>query len=167
MYSATYCGLHSHARKLLEIRHADGFIWLYARLLDHGINYGLVVGITRIKDVLTAVAHHFLSGTFAGLLTHGVDTAHAARLLQEKLFILRLRRLNHAELVHSILHLTFTIGMERGIHTLEAANVRAVSLTDIDTITAVAVEDGCISEADAKRVLAFRDNPIDESWRQA
>ena len=60
-----------------------------------------------------------------------------------------------------------TYGMERGIHTLEAANVRAVSLTDIDTITAVAVEDGYISEADAKRVLAFRDNPIDESWRQA
>jgi len=57
-----------------------------------------------------------------------------------------------------------TYGMERGIHTLEAANVRAVSLTDIDTITAVAVEDGYISEADAKRVLAFRDNPIDESW---
>ena len=58
-----------------------------------------------------------------------------------------------------------TYGMERGIHTLEAANVRAVSLTDIDTITAVAVEDGYISEADAKRVLAFRDNPLDESWR--
>ena len=59
-----------------------------------------------------------------------------------------------------------TYGMERGVHTLEAANVRAVSLTDIDTITAVAVEDGYISEADAKRVLAFRDNPLDESWME-
>ena len=59
-----------------------------------------------------------------------------------------------------------TYGMEQGVHTLEAANVRAVSLTDIDTITAVAVEDGYISEADAKRVLAFRDNPLDESWME-
>ena len=36
-----------------------------------------------------------------------------------------------------------------------------------DPITAVAVEDGYISEADAKRVLAFRDNPLDESWINA
>lgn len=59
-----------------------------------------------------------------------------------------------------------TYGLERGIHTLEAANVRAMSLTDIDTVVAVAVEEGYVSQEDAARVLKFRDNPLDESWME-
>ena len=39
-----------------------------------------------------------------------------------------------------------------------------MSLTDFDTVARVAAEDGYIKAADEARLLAFRDNPSDESW---
>ena len=58
----------------------------------------------------------------------------------------------------------FTYGMQRGKDALAAAGIEAVSLTDLDAVAAVAAEEGYISESDVARVLAFRDNPSDESW---
>ena len=60
----------------------------------------------------------------------------------------------------------FTYGMQRGKDALEAAGIRAVSLTDLDAVAAVAAEEGYISERDVARILAFRDNPSDESWME-
>ena len=60
----------------------------------------------------------------------------------------------------------FTYGMQRGRDALEAAGVKAVSLTDLDAVAEVAAEEGYISESDVARVLAFRDNPSDESWME-
>ena len=54
--------------------------------------------------------------------------------------------------------------MERGVKRLAEANVKNVSLTDFDTVARVAAEDGYIKAADEARLLAFRDNPSDESW---
>ena len=53
----------------------------------------------------------------------------------------------------------FTYGMKKGIDRLNAADVKNVSLCDFDTIARVAVR-----PEDEKRLLAFRDNPSDESW---
>lgn len=58
----------------------------------------------------------------------------------------------------------FTYGMAKGLARLAAANVRNVSLTDFDTIARVAGEEGYIKPEDIKRLIAFRDNPSDESW---
>lgn len=58
----------------------------------------------------------------------------------------------------------FTYGMKRGIERLEAANVTNVSLCDFDTLVDTAAETGYIRQEDRKRLLAFRDNPSDESW---
>lgn len=58
----------------------------------------------------------------------------------------------------------FTYGMERGVKRLSEANVKNVSLTDFDTVARVAALDGYIKPADEARLLAFRDNPSDESW---
>lgn len=58
----------------------------------------------------------------------------------------------------------FTYGMKKGIDRLNAADVRNVSLCDFDTIARVAVEENYIRPEDEKRLLAFRDNPSDESW---
>lgn len=58
----------------------------------------------------------------------------------------------------------FTYGMERGVKRLAEANVKNVSLTDFDTVARVAAQDGYIKAADEARLLAFRDNPSDESW---
>ncbi len=58
----------------------------------------------------------------------------------------------------------FTYGMEKGLQRLAAANVRNVSLTDFDAIAQIAAQDGYIAAADVQRLLAFRDNPSDESW---
>ena len=58
----------------------------------------------------------------------------------------------------------FTYGMKKGIDRLNAANVKNVSLCDFDTIARVAVEENYIRPEDEKRLLAFRDNPSDESW---
>ena len=59
----------------------------------------------------------------------------------------------------------FTYGMEKGRERLRDANVRAVSLTDIDAVIDAAIETGRISPEDRARILKFRDNPSDESWR--
>ena len=58
----------------------------------------------------------------------------------------------------------FTYGMRKGIERLAAAGVENHSLCDFDTIARVAAETGYIQSADVARLLAFRDNPGDESW---
>ena len=58
----------------------------------------------------------------------------------------------------------FTYGMKKGIERLAAANVRNVSLTDLDTIAREGASAGYIGEADVARLLAFRDDPSDETW---
>lgn len=58
----------------------------------------------------------------------------------------------------------FTYGMQKGLDRLAAANVRNVSLTDLDTVVRVGAEEYYITEEDVSRLLAFRDNPSDESW---
>ena len=61
----------------------------------------------------------------------------------------------------------FTYGMQRGKDALEAAGIRAVSLTNLDAVAAVAADEGYIAESDVARVLAFRDNPADTGWMTA
>jgi len=58
----------------------------------------------------------------------------------------------------------FTYGMQKGLDRLEAANVKNVSLTNFDIIAEVAAENGYIKPEDIKRLIAFRNNPSDESW---
>jgi len=58
----------------------------------------------------------------------------------------------------------FTYGMEKGKKRLAEANVVNHSLTDFDCIAEVAAKTGYISESDVKRLIAFRNNPSDESW---
>ncbi len=58
----------------------------------------------------------------------------------------------------------FTYGMKKGLDRLAAARVRNVSLTDFDTIARTAAEAGYIAPRDIARLIAFRDNPSDESW---
>lgn len=58
----------------------------------------------------------------------------------------------------------FTYGMKKGIDRLNAAHVKNVSLCDFDTIARIAVAEGYTRPEDEKRLLAFRDNPSDESW---
>ncbi len=58
----------------------------------------------------------------------------------------------------------FTYGMQKGLDRLAAANVKNVSLTNLDAVAAAAAESGYIKEEDVARLLKFRDNPSDESW---
>ena len=58
----------------------------------------------------------------------------------------------------------FTYGMQKGIDRLAAAGIKNVSLTDFDTIAQAAAEEGYIAAADIERLIAFRNNPADESW---
>ena len=58
----------------------------------------------------------------------------------------------------------FTYGMQKGIERLNAANIKNVSLTCFDKIAEVAAEEGYIKAEDVKRLIAFRNNPSDESW---
>ena len=58
----------------------------------------------------------------------------------------------------------FTYGMKKGLDRIAAANTENHSLTNFDTIAKVAAECGYIKEEDIKKLLAFRDNPSDESW---
>ncbi len=58
----------------------------------------------------------------------------------------------------------FTYGMKKGIARLAEAEVKNVSLTDFDTVAKVAAEENYIRPEDIARLIAFRDNPSDESW---
>ena len=61
----------------------------------------------------------------------------------------------------------FTYGMRKGLDRLAAAGVENHSLTDFDTVARVAAEEAYIRPEDVKRLIAFRDNPNDESWKGA
>ena len=58
----------------------------------------------------------------------------------------------------------FTYGMKKGIERLKEADVKNISLTNFDCISRVAAEKGYIRPEDIERLIAFRDNPSDESW---
>ena len=58
----------------------------------------------------------------------------------------------------------FTYGMQKGIDRLAEANVKNVSLTNLDVLSEVAAQEGYIKPEDVGRLIAFRDNPSDESW---
>jgi orotate phosphoribosyltransferase len=58
----------------------------------------------------------------------------------------------------------FTYGMKKGLERLAEAGVKNVSLTDFDCIARVAAETGYIKPEDVARLIAFRNNPSDESW---
>jgi len=58
----------------------------------------------------------------------------------------------------------FTYGMKRGLERLAAANVENHSLCNLDVLVDVAEEEGRIAPGWKERILAFRDNPSDESW---
>ena len=58
----------------------------------------------------------------------------------------------------------FTYGMKKGLDRLAAAEVKNVSLTNLDVIAEVAAETGYIKPEDIARLIKFRNNPSDESW---
>ena len=58
----------------------------------------------------------------------------------------------------------FTYGMQKGLDRLAAANIENTSLTNFDAVVEVAAAEGYIQRADVARLIAFRDNPSDESW---
>ena len=58
----------------------------------------------------------------------------------------------------------FTYGMKKGLERLEEVKVKNVSLTNFDVIAQVAAEEGYIKPEDISRLIAFRNNPSDESW---
>ena len=61
----------------------------------------------------------------------------------------------------------FTYGMKKSVERLAAANVVNHSLSNLDTLVEVAAEEGYITADWKARILQFRDNPSDESWRPA
>ncbi len=58
----------------------------------------------------------------------------------------------------------FTYGMEQGLERLAEAKVKNVSLTNFDMIAEIAAQENYIKPEDVKRLIAFRNNPSDESW---
>ena len=58
----------------------------------------------------------------------------------------------------------FTYNMQKGLDRLKAADVENHSLTNFDIIAQVAAEEGYIRPQDVQRLIAFRNDPSDESW---
>lgn len=58
----------------------------------------------------------------------------------------------------------FTYNMAKSKQKLEEANVKNVSLSNFDVMVEVAAEEGYIKKEDIERIIAFRNNPSDESW---
>ena len=58
----------------------------------------------------------------------------------------------------------FTYGMKKGLERLAEARVENTSLTNFDAVVSVAAQEGYIAPADVERLIAFRNNPSDESW---
>ena len=58
----------------------------------------------------------------------------------------------------------FTYGMAKGLRRLAEADVENHSLTNFDVITQMAAREGYIRQEDVERLIAFRNDPSDESW---
>lgn len=58
----------------------------------------------------------------------------------------------------------FTYGMHKGTERLKNADVKNISLTNLDAVANVAAEKGYIKHEDIKKIIDFRNNPSDESW---
>lgn len=58
----------------------------------------------------------------------------------------------------------FTYGMKKGLDRMAEAKVTNHSLSNLDTLVDVAVEEKYIRPEDKEKLLAFRANPSDESW---
>ena len=58
----------------------------------------------------------------------------------------------------------FTYGMKRGEERIAAANTVNYSLSNLDALVEVAAEEGYIAPEWKERIIAFRNNPSDESW---
>ena len=58
----------------------------------------------------------------------------------------------------------FTYNMAKSKQKLEEANVKNISLSNFDVMVEVAAEEGYIKNDDIERLIAFRNNPSDESW---
>ena len=54
---------------------------------------------------------------------------------------------------------------QKGLDRLQAANVKNVSLTTFDCVAKIAAGAGYIAPGDVDRLIRFRNNPSDESWR--
>ena len=61
----------------------------------------------------------------------------------------------------------FTYGMQKGLDRLAEADVKNVSLSNLDVLAEVAAETGYIRPEQKVALLRFRDNPADESWMDA
>lgn len=58
----------------------------------------------------------------------------------------------------------FTYGMAKSAQRFAQAGLQNISLTTLDVLVEVAAEENYIAKEDIRRLLAFRDNPSDESW---
>lgn len=58
----------------------------------------------------------------------------------------------------------FTYGMKKGFERISAARTVNYSLSNLDALVEVAASKGIIAPEWKSRILAFRDNPSDESW---
>lgn len=58
----------------------------------------------------------------------------------------------------------FTYGMKKGLERLSNANISNISLTNFDVIAEIAAAEEYIRNEDVQRLIAFRNNPSDESW---
>lgn len=59
----------------------------------------------------------------------------------------------------------FTYGMSKALKTLEENNLVNYSVSNIDVLVEIAAECGYIEESEKEKILKFRDNPSDTSWR--
>ncbi len=59
----------------------------------------------------------------------------------------------------------FTYGMKKGIERLALANVKNVSLSNLDALATVAVRENYITQKQSQMLLTFRDNPSDPNWQ--
>lgn len=60
----------------------------------------------------------------------------------------------------------FTYNMQKSKKNFEEANVKNISLSNFDVLVDVAAEEGYIKKEDVQKLIKFRDNPSDESWRE-
>lgn len=59
----------------------------------------------------------------------------------------------------------FTYNMQKGVDKLAAEKIECHCLTNFDTLVEVAASEGYIAATDKSRLMAFRKNPQDESWK--
>ena len=165
-YPAIRREICEYFKTIIEERYKD--VEIIAGIATGAIGYGAIVAEMMNKPfiyVRSSAKDHGLQNQVEGILPQGAKVVVIEDLISTGgscIEVVEALREAGADVlgIASI----FTYGMKRGVERIAEAKTENYSLSNLDALVEVAAEEGYIAPEWKERILAFRNNPSDESW---